>query len=175
MTVKVLACQFSLKDDLVFIHMPVTQTNLTAELLKEQLQQAGYGRCLLLQDQIKNLLLEYQQVQQKIKQQLQAEGYALLQAKADATLLWIKAQEDAGLDVVRARGAIGRRRALVEDPHGAALGLLQGAVEGVVVGPEVEDLPLHRRQVDLRGDGRVATAHGRGSFVGAAGLRRGAR
>ena len=30
----------------------------------------------------------------------QAEGDALLQAKADATLLWIKAQEDAGLDVV---------------------------------------------------------------------------
>lgn len=77
MTVNVLACQFSLKDDLVFIHMPVTQTNLTADLLKEQLQQAGYGRCLLLPDQIKNLLLEYQQIQQKIKQQLQAEGYVL--------------------------------------------------------------------------------------------------
>ena len=57
--------------------MPVTLTNLTADLLKDQLQQAGYGRCLLLQDQIKNLLLEYQQVQQKIKQQLQAEGHVL--------------------------------------------------------------------------------------------------
>ncbi|KKL00798.1 polymerase [Rheinheimera mesophila] len=57
--------------------MPVTQTNLTIDVLKEQLQQAGYGRCLLLQDQIKNLLLEYQQIQQKIKQQLQAEGYVL--------------------------------------------------------------------------------------------------
>ncbi len=30
----------------------------------------------------------------------QAEGDALRQAKADATLLWIKAQEDAGLDVI---------------------------------------------------------------------------
>jgi len=30
----------------------------------------------------------------------QAEGDALLRAKADATLLWIKAQEDAGLDVI---------------------------------------------------------------------------
>ena len=77
MTVNVLACQFSLQDDLVFIHIPVTQTNLTVDLLKEQLHQAGYGRCLLLQDQIKNLLLEYQQIQQKIKQQLQAEGYVL--------------------------------------------------------------------------------------------------
>jgi uncharacterized protein (DUF342 family) len=76
-TVNVLACQFSLKDDLVFIHMPVTQTNLTIDLLKEQLHQAGYGRCLLLQEQIKNLLLEYQQIQQKIKQQQQAEGYVL--------------------------------------------------------------------------------------------------
>jgi 5-methyltetrahydropteroyltriglutamate--homocysteine methyltransferase len=30
----------------------------------------------------------------------QAEGDALMRAKADATLLWIKAQEDAGLDVI---------------------------------------------------------------------------
>src|SRR6478672_2352950 len=30
----------------------------------------------------------------------QAEGEALQQAKADATLLWLKAQEDAGLDIV---------------------------------------------------------------------------
>src|SRR5207253_4922126 len=30
----------------------------------------------------------------------QAEGAALQQAKADATLLWLKAQEDAGLDIV---------------------------------------------------------------------------
>ena len=30
----------------------------------------------------------------------QAQGDALLRAKADATLLWIKAQEDAGLDVI---------------------------------------------------------------------------
>ncbi|MBC7728258.1 MAG: methionine synthase, partial [Microbacteriaceae bacterium] len=30
----------------------------------------------------------------------QAEGHALAQAKLDATLLWIKAQEDAGVDVI---------------------------------------------------------------------------
>ena len=30
----------------------------------------------------------------------QAEGEALAQAKADATLLWVKTQEDAGLDVI---------------------------------------------------------------------------
>ena len=36
----------------------------------------------------------------KLWPQWKAEGDALLQAKADATLLWIKAQEDAGLDVI---------------------------------------------------------------------------
>jgi len=37
---------------------------------------------------------------QKLWPQWKAEGAELQQAKADATLLWIKAQEDAGLDVV---------------------------------------------------------------------------
>jgi len=37
---------------------------------------------------------------QKLWPQWRQEGDALRQAKADATLLWIKAQEDAGLDVV---------------------------------------------------------------------------
>ena len=36
----------------------------------------------------------------KLWPQWKAEGDALLQAKADATLLWIKAQEDAGLDII---------------------------------------------------------------------------
>lgn len=37
---------------------------------------------------------------EKLWPQWKFEGPALLQAKADATLLWIKAQEDAGLDIV---------------------------------------------------------------------------
>ena len=37
---------------------------------------------------------------QKLWPQWMAQGDALRQAKADATLLWIKAQEDAGLDIV---------------------------------------------------------------------------
>lgn len=37
---------------------------------------------------------------QKLWPQWKAQGHELLQAKADATLLWIKAQEDAGLDVI---------------------------------------------------------------------------
>ena len=36
----------------------------------------------------------------KLWPQWKAEGEVLKQAKADATLLWIKAQEDAGLDVI---------------------------------------------------------------------------
>jgi 5-methyltetrahydropteroyltriglutamate--homocysteine methyltransferase len=36
----------------------------------------------------------------KLWPQWRAEGDALLQVKADATLLWIKAQEDAGLDII---------------------------------------------------------------------------
>ena len=36
----------------------------------------------------------------KLWPQWKAEGAELLQAKPDATLLWIKAQEDAGLDIV---------------------------------------------------------------------------
>ena len=37
---------------------------------------------------------------QKLWPQWKTQGDALLQAKADATLLWIKAQEDAGLDII---------------------------------------------------------------------------
>ena len=37
---------------------------------------------------------------QKLWPQWKAEGEVLRQAKADATLLWIKAQEDAGLDII---------------------------------------------------------------------------
>ena len=36
----------------------------------------------------------------KLWPQWKAEGEELKQAKLDATLLWIKAQEDAGLDVI---------------------------------------------------------------------------
>lgn len=67
--------------------------------------------------------------------------------------------EDAGLDVVGAGHAVGGRRALVEDPLGTTLGLLQAAPEHLLVLPEAEDLVLERGQVDLRGDGVVA-GHG---------------
>ena len=37
---------------------------------------------------------------EKLWPQWKAQGDALLQVKRDATLLWIKAQEDAGIDVI---------------------------------------------------------------------------
>ncbi|GAA3312422.1 hypothetical protein GCM10020219_022290 [Nonomuraea dietziae] len=59
--------------------------------------------------------------------------------------------EDARLDVVNARQAVGGGRALVEDPGGSAFVLLDGALEDLPVPPSVEDLTLERGQVDLRG------------------------
>ncbi len=75
--------------------------------------------------------------------------------------------EDPGLDVVHTGLAVGGRRALVERPRLALLGLRERLRERVLAVPELEDLPLHRRQVDLRGDrGVAARAHGWCSFVG---------
>ncbi|CAM5348471.1 hypothetical protein SCYAM73S_07417 [Streptomyces cyaneofuscatus] len=57
--------------------------------------------------------------------------------------------EDAGLDVVGAGHAVGGGRALVEDPLGAALGLVEALGEHLVLLPEVENGVLQRGQVDL--------------------------
>ena len=59
--------------------------------------------------------------------------------------------EDAGLDVMRPRGAVRGGRALVERPGLVPLGVLQGAPERVALVPEREDLALHGGQIDLRG------------------------
>ncbi len=60
-----------------------------AQDVNTQLQAAGYGRCLVIQEQITNLLVEYQQIQQKIKEKLQPEGALLsyrVAEKRDAEL-----------------------------------------------------------------------------------------
>ncbi|RVT45885.1 DUF342 domain-containing protein [Rheinheimera sediminis] len=138
MTVNVLACQFSLKDDLVFIHIPVSQTNLTADLLKEQLQQAGYGRCLLLQEQVKNLLLEYLQVQQKIKQNLQAEGHVLKYKVAERVHAKLKVEisSDAMLAIAEITAAYGG------NPISANEVVKAGQEAGIVFGFKKEQI-LH--------------------------------
>ena len=138
MTVNVLACQFSLQDDLVFIHMPVTQTNLTLDLLKEQLHQAGYGRCLLLQDQIKNMLLEYQQIQKKIKEQLQAEGYVLKYKVAQRVHAQLKIEISS--DAMQASAEI--TAAYGGNPVSANEAVKAGQEAGIVFGFQKEQILL---------------------------------
>ncbi len=77
---------------------------------------------------------------------LAADVVALHGAEAGEDVL-----EDAGLDVVGAGHAVGGRRALVEDPLGAALGLGEGAVEDLVLAPEVEHGVFEGGQVHLGG------------------------
>lgn len=81
--------QFTEHNNSIKITVPVTLDALSADNVKSALQQAGYSRCLVIQDQITNLLVEYQQVQQKIKDKVKAEGDTLtyrIAEKKDAEL-----------------------------------------------------------------------------------------
>ena len=81
--------QFTEHNNSIKITVPVTLDALSAHDVNSQLQAAGYGRCLIIQDQITNLLVEYQQIQQKIKEKLQAPGVPLtyrIAEKRDAEL-----------------------------------------------------------------------------------------
>jgi uncharacterized protein (DUF342 family) len=69
--------QFTEHNNSIKITVPVTLDALSAQDVNTQLQAAGFGRCLIIQDQITNLLVEYQQIQQKIKDKLQPEGVPL--------------------------------------------------------------------------------------------------
>lgn len=81
--------QFTEHNNSIKITVPVTLDALRVEDINAALHEAGYGRCLLLQDQITNLVIEYQQIQQKIKEQLQKPGHPLtyrIAEKKDAEL-----------------------------------------------------------------------------------------
>lgn len=80
--------------------------------------------------------------------------------------------EDAGFDVVRAGHAVRGRRALVEHPLGASLGLLKGLREDLAVAPEVEHVVLQRGQVDLGGHLAVLRRCHRDSSGGLSSFRR---
>jgi len=69
--------QFSEQNKSIKVTVPVTLAPLTAQDVNAKLEEAGYGRCFLIQEQITNLLVEYQQVQLKIKDKIQAEGTPL--------------------------------------------------------------------------------------------------
>src|SRR5690349_3962682 len=80
--------------------------------------------------------------------------------------------EDAGLDVMHARRAVGGRRPLVKGPQRPRGRLLQGALEHLAVLPPPEHLVLHGGQVDRRGQrGKVGPVvrlrHGRVASCGA--------
>lgn len=81
--------QFTEHNNSIKITVPVTLDALSAQDVNTQLQAAGFGRCLIIQDQVTNLLMEYQQIQQKIKEKLQPEGVPLtyrIAEKRDAEL-----------------------------------------------------------------------------------------
>ena len=81
--------QFTEHNNSIKITVPVTSDALSADDVATSLQTAGFGRCLVIQDQITNLLVEYQQIQKKIKDKLQQEGTTLtyrIAEKRDAEL-----------------------------------------------------------------------------------------
>jgi uncharacterized protein (DUF342 family) len=59
--------EFAEHNNTIIIKVPVTAEPLNAAMIKQGLQDAGYGRCFFLQNQLDNLLVEYQQLQQKVK------------------------------------------------------------------------------------------------------------
>ncbi|MDP4534613.1 FapA family protein [Alkalimonas collagenimarina] len=69
---------FKAKEQAVVAEVAVGLLPLTKEELQQQLQQAGYGRCKLVPEQIKNLLAHYEQDQQKVKEKLVAAGAKIL-------------------------------------------------------------------------------------------------
>ena len=66
--------QFSEHDNTIKITVPVSLTAISAAEIQQQLDNQGFARCLVLQDQLTNLLVEYQQIQQKIKEKVLAEN-----------------------------------------------------------------------------------------------------
>lgn len=81
--------QFIEHNNSIKITVPVTLDVLSAHDVNNQLQAAGFGRCMIIQDQITNLLVEYQQIQQKIKEKIQQPGTPLtyrIAEKRDAEL-----------------------------------------------------------------------------------------
>ncbi|KKO45592.1 polymerase [Arsukibacterium ikkense] len=66
--------QFTEHNNTIKITVPVSSTAISAVDIQQQLVAHGFERCLVLQDQLTNLLVEYQQIQQKIKENLVAEN-----------------------------------------------------------------------------------------------------
>jgi uncharacterized protein (DUF342 family) len=59
--------QFSKDEDFIEVRLIVGLSELTAALIREALNEAGYGRCFVLTDQINQLLADYQALQNDLK------------------------------------------------------------------------------------------------------------
>ncbi|MFC4654607.1 DUF342 domain-containing protein [Rheinheimera marina] len=160
-----IACQFSLKDDLVFVEIPVSLTDISDATIKEQLEQAGYGRCLILLDQLSNLVVEYKQIQQKIKQQLQSEGYVLKYkvAQRKPAILNIMLSDDAMSATAEIIAAFGGQPVSANDVVKA------GQEAGIVFGFQKEQilqLVAHASRADAGSKVRAVIAIGRHAEAG---------
>lgn len=58
--------QFTEHDSTIILTVSVSAEAITAEQVQQGLHDAGFGRCYLLKTQLDNLLVEYQQLQQKV-------------------------------------------------------------------------------------------------------------
>lgn len=59
--------EFTEHNNDILIKMPVTAEPLSLAMLKQAISDAGYSRCFVLQNQLENIVAEYQQLQQKVK------------------------------------------------------------------------------------------------------------
>jgi uncharacterized protein len=119
--------QFTEHNSSIKITVPVTLNALSAHDVSTGLDAAGFGRCFIIQDQITNLLVEYQQIQQKMKEKLLAPGTPLtyrIAEKRDAGLA-IEIAEDqmsaAAIITAAWGGAPVSANALVKTAHEAGV------------------------------------------------------
>lgn len=70
--------QFTEHENKIIIKVPVSAEAITTESITQALQTFGYERCFVLQAQLDNLLVEYQQLQQKVKNLVLAENSQIL-------------------------------------------------------------------------------------------------
>ncbi len=70
--------EFTEHDLNIIIKVPVSAAPLTADALKQAIIDAGFGRCFLNQNNLANLVAEYQEYQQKVKAMTLAENARVL-------------------------------------------------------------------------------------------------
>lgn len=152
--------QFTEHNSSIKITVPVTLHALSAPEIQSQLEQAGFGRCKLIPEQITNLLVEYQQIQQKIKENLQPEGKELsyrIAEKLDAELSF-----DIGEDKMVAAAII---TAAWGGASISANALVKGAQEaGIVFGfskDHIIKLVTHASKADPGSKVKLVIAKGR--------------